>query len=328
MPLVCSLVLPHGAMSFDGGPGGSPDHDKRLSELPQGIKTDCTTLYQSFLSAAQLAKDKKPDIIFLNTPHGVCLSDHLCVYLNDKAKGNAEWNEQWMEYSINVEMNPDLSQQFLDHLQSDGIRAEGMASFAKCEAPLRWGEVIPLWFFKDLIESGMKVVIFSNPLSRSKPLVVDELSLVGRSVGRFMHGLTERVLYITSGDLAHTHATDCSLPLYLPDPRWNMPPSDTALPFDNHIQKWLLAEDPSSDYCEPKLSALRSSEWKVSNGHHWLSEAMKIKKQARSCGIYGFGILHGVLALMAKEKPITSQVFCRLAPTYYGMPVAAHVWTT
>ena len=80
---------------------------------------------------------------------------------------------------------------------------------------LRWGEVIPLWFFRDLTAAGVKVVIFSNPLSRSKSSPgFKEITSVGSSVSRFMNSLKERVLYVVSGDLAHSHTTDCTTPLY------------------------------------------------------------------------------------------------------------------
>ena len=61
-----------------------------------------------------------------------------------------------------------------------------------------------------------------------------------------MNSLKERVLYVVSGDLAHSHTTDCTTPLYLPDPRWNMPISDTALPFDICVENWLKCAPYSS----------------------------------------------------------------------------------
>ena len=184
----------------------------------------------------------KPEIIFLNTPHGICLSNYFCVYLNSRAKGNAEWNDQWIEYNVDISLDDKLATTFVEHLQKDGIPAEGMRAFTACEAPLRWGEVIPLWFFRDLTadERGVKVVIFSNPLRKAKedePL--SEVTKVGRSIEKFLSGLEQRVLYVVSGDLAHSHKTDCTLPLYLPDPRWNMPTSDRALTFDVYIEHWI-----------------------------------------------------------------------------------------
>ena len=109
-------------------------------------------------------------------------------------------------------LDSDLAKAFLDHLQGDNIPANGVAPFDPREkAPLRWGEVVPLWFFRDLTSAGIKVVIFSSPISSmtdQSPL--PHVSKLGRSIARFLNGLEQRVLYIASGDLAHTHETDCT----------------------------------------------------------------------------------------------------------------------
>lgn len=334
MPVVSSVVLPHGAMVFDGANGCSVAAAQRLNNMSDTMREDCQALYRGTCAAAELAKACKPDVIFLNTPHGVCLSNTHCVYLNKKAKGNAEWNGQWAEYDVSVDLDPDLARAFLDHLQKDGVAAEGMVAFASCEAPLRWGEVIPLWFFRDLTAAGVKVVIFSNPLSRSKSSPgFKEITSVGSSVSRFMNSLKERVLYVVSGDLAHSHTTDCTTPLYLPDPRWNMPISDTALPFDICVENWLkCAPYSSQDIIGPikmmEEHSITLNEGTIDNAELWLSRANDMKTTALSCGVYGFCILHGMLSAdvrRSQHASYTAHCFCRLAPTYYGMAAAAYI---
>ena len=64
--------------------------------------------------------------------------------------------------NIHVDLDSDLEKPFLKHLQKYGVSAEGVVAFTACEAQLHWGEVIPLWFFRDL-SAGIKGVIFSNP---------------------------------------------------------------------------------------------------------------------------------------------------------------------
>ena len=81
MPLVSSVVLPHGAMVSDGSDGCTAAAAERLNSISETMKEDCQVLFESARAAAELAKATKPDVIFLNTPHGVCLSDTLCVYL-------------------------------------------------------------------------------------------------------------------------------------------------------------------------------------------------------------------------------------------------------
>ena len=341
MPLVSSLILPHGAMVFDGGEECTPSAIERVKALKVSDPTlldDCQTLFRACCEAADVAKATKPDVIFLNTPHGICLSTHHCVYMNSRATGNAEWNEEWTEYNVDVDLDSELSSAFLEHLLKDGIPAEGMRAFTACEAPLRWGEVIPLWFFRDIAANGskVKVVIFSNPLRKKRedqPL--SEVVEVGCSIARFLSGLKQRVLYVVSGDLAHSHKMpDCTLPLYRPDPRWNMPTSEVALTFDLSIEHWIKGTPfQSGDIAAPvKTKSRHSSTWDCTSSgvrEQWLSKTNNIKSSALSCGMYGFSILHGMLSTLALvdfENVGTSfdaNLFCRLAPSYYGMVVAA-----
>jgi aromatic ring-opening dioxygenase LigB subunit len=318
-------------MVFDGGEGYTVAAAKRLQELPEDLKGDCQILYKTTSEAAQMAKATNPDVIFLNTPHGICLMNSLCVYLNSKAKGNALWNEQWMEYDVEVDMDKELAMAFLEHLQNDGVLAEGMSTFAVCEAPLRWAEVIPLWFFRDMTATGVKVVIFSNPTRRSQPLTLAEVAKQGQSIARFLNNLDQRVLYIVSGDLAHAHKTDCTLPLYLPDPRWNMPVSVKAIAFDLCFENWVRCTEYSEeDPTEPaKTTEKHSTVWDGTPGssaEQWLSKAMNLKEVVVSCGIDGFGLLHGILSSELERKATyDAHLLSRLAPTYYGMAAAAFV---
>ena len=316
-------------MVFDGGEGCTAAASERQSTLPKTLKEDCSVLFKAAQEAAAMARATKPDVIFLNTPHGICLSDSICVYLNKKAKGNAEWNNQWSEYDVDVDLDSELAAAFLNHLQGSNIPAEGMVAFTACEAPLRWGEVIPLWFFRDLTAAGMKVVIFTNPLSRSKLSGFVETINVGQCVAKFLSGLKERVLYVVSGDLAHSHKTDCTLPLYLPDPRWNISPSESAMSFDVCVENWLKCAPYSSE----DMEGLSKTKEKFKNtldsvtiggAGLWLSRAASLKETALPCGICGFGILHGILSVEVEEQAcFSAHLLCRLAPTYYGMVVAA-----
>ena len=332
MPIVSSLILPHGAMIFDGGGGCTASAAQRIQSLPETLKEDCQTLFRATGEAANIAKATNLDVIFLNTPHGVSLSETHCVYLNSRAKGNAEWNSQWMEYDVNVSLDSDLARDFVEHLKKDSIPVEGMNAFTSCEAPLRWGEVIPLWFFQDLTAAGVKVVIFSHPFRKSREqLTLPEMTTIGRSIAHFLSGLKQRVLYVVSGDLAHTHKTDCTLPLYLPDPRWNMPTSEVALTFDLCVEHWVKCTPltPGDVTGPTKTTEKQSSTWDdttCSVAEQWLSKAMDLRSSSLSCGIYGFGILHGILSAEVEEKAsFSAHLLCRLAPTYYGMAVAVFI---
>ena len=332
MVIVSCLILPHGAITFDGHPNGGEPTTERAKVISELQRRDCNALFAACSKAADIVKATSPDIIVLNTPHGICLNDAVGVYLNPNAKGNAEWNAQWTEFEAYVDLDMDQSRKLLEHLQSDGISAEGITAFSVCEVPLRWGEVIPLYFLQDFTKAGVKVVIISNPRNKIPFKALSDTDHLGHSIAKYLRGLKQRVLYVVSGDLAHTHQTDCQLPLYLPDPRWNMPLSDTALPFDISVENWVKGVAFAAEHASSPLKSLEEKEIKwdgavAKEAAQWLSKAISLKGSALSCGIYGFSVLHYLL-LSEMEKPgvsFRSHFLCRLAPTYYGMMVAAFV---
>ena len=156
MPLVSALVLPHGTMPFDGDPSlhfsdETTTAAQRVKTIPPELKKDCSAIFTLTNDAVQSVLNTRPDVIFLNTPHGICLSDSMGVYTNPKATGNAEWNGQWDEYSIEVDLDTTLSKGLIHHLRGDGIPVEGITCFSCYDSPLRWGEVVPLWYLKPLL---------------------------------------------------------------------------------------------------------------------------------------------------------------------------------
>ena len=339
MVIVGSVIYPHGTMIFDGNPNvtDSTPTAERIKTMSDTQKQDCGVLFTSCSKAAEIAKKTSPDVIFLNTPHGICLRDAVGVYLNSTAKGNAEWNKSWSEFEVNIKLDALLADKFIEHLLSNGITAEGITAFTKCEIPLRWGEVIPMWFLQDLMSAGgkeVKVVIFTYPVNKVRgPTLLPCMANIGRSIATFLRGLGERVLYVVSGDLAHNHRTDCQNELYLPDPRWTLATSPMALQFDVSVENWIkgVPFSPEEEKREPidKSTKECTVKWDAAatkDAEQWLSKAISLQSSAYSCGIFGFGVLHGLLlAEIEQGTRFTSHFLCRLAPTYYGMMVAAFV---
>ena len=168
MPLVSALVLPHGTMPFDGDLSLNDEGDSmashRIRVLPKELRKECTAIFTSCQEAVRAVQETSPDVVFLNTPHGICLSDSMGVYTNPSASGNAEWNDEWDEYKAEVSIDLELSEGLIKHLRADNILVEGITTFARFNSPLRWGEVVPLWYLKPITEKGIKVVIISNPM--------------------------------------------------------------------------------------------------------------------------------------------------------------------
>ena len=113
-----------------------------------------------------------------------------------------------------------------------------------------------------------------------------------------------------------------------------MPTSETALPFDLSIEHWVRCTplgSPGEITGPAKTKEKHSVLWGDSKAthsfaEHWLSKGMELKNDALSCGIYGFGLLHGILSAEVERKAFfDAHLLCRLAPTYYGMIVAAFI---
>ena len=54
------------------------------------------------MEAADVIASLHPDVIILDTPHGLALSQNpsVTVIMNKLAKGSAEWNNQWNEFKV------------------------------------------------------------------------------------------------------------------------------------------------------------------------------------------------------------------------------------
>ena len=340
MVIVGSVIYPHGTMIFDGNPNvtDSTPTAERIKTMSDTQKQDCGVLFTSCSKAAEIVKQTSPDVIFFNTTHGICLRDAVGVYLNSTAKGNAQWKRRWNEFEVDIKLDADLASKLVEHLQSNGIAAEGITVIkGTFDMPLQWGEVIPMWFLQDLMSAGekeVKVVIFTNPVNKVKgPTPLPSAANIGRSIATFLRQLDQRVLYVTSGDLAHNHKTDCQNELYLPDPRWTFATSSVALHFDVSVENWIkgVPFSPEEEKREPikKSTKEYTIQWDAAitqDAEQWLSKAIALRSFVYSCGIFGFGVLHGLLlAEIEQGARFTSHFLCRLAPTYYGMMVAALV---
>jgi aromatic ring-opening dioxygenase LigB subunit len=134
--LVGVAYLPHGTMILDPGRDDLPD--------------DARSLHSSCMNISENIAELSPDLVILLTPHGINLHHAFNIYQpgvsNCKATGNAEWNNQWTDYSINVDLDGEASQDLYLYLKEKLARIEGMLAFAGLSVPLRWGEVVPLYF--------------------------------------------------------------------------------------------------------------------------------------------------------------------------------------
>lgn len=227
MPIVGAFIMPHGAIVLEP------------NKIPE-MQSDLLTLHKSLYTIGEEIYKARPDLIILTTPHGISLSETFGIYLNHSAAGTSEWNDEFKDYSMKFEIASDESKFLLHNLKRRKIEVEGIVSYSEDEvAPLRWAEVIPLWFvsipYKNYTLHPIpfpKCIIISIPRKRlqESPGMVNDLLLFGDEIYKFCLSLEAKVAIITSGDLAHTHVTlpktiECKF-------------EDEADTFDQAIENW------------------------------------------------------------------------------------------
>lgn len=211
MVLVGAAILPHGGFIF----GGDPNEEisacgEENSPVPAVLKEKLCTLYNACERAGDLVAEMAPDVVVLFTPHGLCLtSGSFAVCISDKAQGVVPWNKRRREVKLTLDMN--LSLELLKFVQERDVKADGIVSFGASEAPLKWGEVVPLWFVDRKLDSAKTKYIIIGFCSG------DMADAMGKTLHEFVSSLKQRVAVVISADLAHTHKTDSTIPdLYLP----------------------------------------------------------------------------------------------------------------
>lgn len=220
-------IFPHGALCLNPG----------KYQFYEGL----TDINRACFELANEIYDKNPETIILITPHGISLQYNFGIYLNEKVKGTAEWENAYQEYSFDGLIDSELSKSMLLYLQKTGNKVEGIVSFSKEEPiPLRWGEVIPLWFINQayinnsltpkkfpkivvitlpqrrLIDNDNYSLINANSNTNFKKIYyenksedaidfIKECHKLGRNIGEFINENNKKVIFIVSGDLAHKH---------------------------------------------------------------------------------------------------------------------------
>jgi len=280
----------------------------------------------------------KPDLVLLTTPHGLNIQNAVGIYqtgINCKASGTAEWNNEWKNYTADINLSGNDSQSLYDELNNkdDIPLVMGLRTFGGLSTPMRWGEVVPLWFtlasLDEASKSKTKFVILSLPRvsSQTHP---GRLIALGRSIRGWCKQQQQRILVVISGDQAHTHpwSMDPSvLPvIYAPDQScWKIfPPSGTkqAKVFDDAIQQWARGKGDQ---------------------HLLVVVAGEVEKEAMSCGYSGSllmeGLMNGDKIIDCTDIPLSSTSlfdkgdgdgwnlveFAFECPTYYSMMAALYL---
>lgn len=315
MPLIGGAIMPHGALILD----------PHRSEMSDTLKNASKNLNDACLAAAAAIEANKPDLILLYTPHGLIADGaDMHIYTNSSASGSAEWMGSWSEHRVAVKCDTQAAQSLITHLKNDGCSAAALCAFSGYDAPLRWGEAVPLSFLrKTTAADGAKFCILSHgPSSTGERCEkaqerLKENEQIGASIAHWANSRDERVLLLISGDLAHTHGNERAPTLadgMTSDPRYLNPkyPSafEEAKVFESKIiQGWI-----------------RSEHFDTAGMGVLLKECPPLLPRALCCGYEGFVILASALKwrhLAVTSSPrIQPKLLAHEVPVYFGMLIA------
>ena len=266
--------------------------------------TNATAKAQAWLvhdASKQVGKqieDLKPDTIVLSTPHGIAAPEDFIFYLSPRGFGFSDTDNCACPpccYNLSVAMDSKGSENLVRILKDENEKVSYLSAFGPpgnedVPFPLRWGEVVPLYFTKSVLGQPSKVIILSQPSRRYTESVemIPELHHLGESLFEILQSQLEKIVVIISADLAHTHLKSGPYGF-----------STAAEPFDKACGAWVSTQDSE------KL----------------VVEAASYVDKALSCGFTGLVMLDGML----KASPFTweSRLLANYHPSYYGMMLAS-----
>jgi len=160
--------------------------------------------------------------------------------------------------------------------------------------PVSWGEILPLSYIWNS-SVGVPfplVVVMSVPYRRFNRSyeMVDEMVAMGGAVAQVLDARPERIAWVVSSDLAHTHLAS--------GPYGYCP---CAQPFDDAVGQWL----------------------RTLNSSRLVQDASEEQRRgASSCGFTGLVLLSGAIAATKGSTAWHSELLANEHPTYYGMAAA------
>eukprot|EP01117_Protostelium_nocturnum_P018177 TRINITY_DN7549_c0_g1_i1.p1 TRINITY_DN7549_c0_g1~~TRINITY_DN7549_c0_g1_i1.p1 ORF type:complete len:338 (+),score=98.25 TRINITY_DN7549_c0_g1_i1:41-1054(+) len=314
--------LPHGALLLD------------TEHLPEEIDKNVTKLLRkSCDEIAEKLFELRPDIIVLTTPHGINLQNTLHVYQAShkpsknateikgtvKACGTAEWLGKWKEHSVEVQIDGEWSGdlvRFLNDKKWEGnqnrMEAEGSIMFGATYTPLAWGEVVPLSLsLQKYQREGVPfppVIVLALPRSiyEKKELEANHVQKMnlGSDIGEWIESsfVGKTVAFVVSGDLAHKHPWNPSLPSEF------RPTPSTSL------------DDPKG-HPDARIFDELMMNWSFKPGEEQIKKAGEVLPTALACGYSGAVVMTGMMRKKeGKEENEWKRVTGGYAvPTYYGM---------
>lgn len=272
MTIIGAFLLPHGSLLLDPS--------------VEGLTKQAGELHNGMVRIKNIVKELSPDLCLLITPHGISHSTQFCLYQNQLASGSAEWDDKYKEFTVEVNIDCKETTRLIEFLQTRKNPVDRLTAHSpSVPIPLRWGEVVPLWFLKDL---SLTYQIMSLPTRRYDTAIdmIPELQKLGRDLKEYYLKSDRDVIIIISGDLSHTHQID--------GPYGHKPEAEM---FDSLIEEWVKKMESSL----------------------LTKHAGKVLDSALCCGFTGLIILDEIL----KGLELSPQILAHDHPTYYGMLIAS-----
>ena len=274
MTIIGAFILPHGSLILDPS---IEDAGKPAENLHDAMK-----------EVASIIKNLSPDLCLLITPHGLSHSNDFCFYNNHLASGTAEWEGKYSDFSVEVNIDNKFTELLMNYLQERKNPVGSITAFTQgVSTPLRWGEVVPLWFLKAIPCSYQIMSIPTRRYTQAKEMI-PELQKIGNDIQEYLTSMDLNVIIIISADLAHTH---------IPSGPYGF--HEDAENFDSLIEKWAIRQETSI----------------------LTEEALPLFDNALCCGYTGIIILDEIL----KKHDFKHSIHAYEHPTYYGMLIASFI---
>ena len=289
--IIGAFVLPHGGIALDPNYFTNESNATTLQEAWE--------LHDACVQVGEEIRQLSPDLIVLSTPHGIADLNDFQFYLNQRASGRGDTDNCECPpccYSISVKLAPDVAQDLIDFLKSNGLNnVSGLSAHAPPLGslslfPLAWGEVIPLHFVQP---NTTPIVVLSQPSRRyyNSVIMIPELLKLGGSLAEQLEAMGQRIVIVISADLAHKHLSSGPFGY-----------SNQSDAFDKACGIW--AETLSAN-------AL-------------LETAAAVVDEVYSCGYTGLVTLHGTLSKVGLAEWMP-QLLANRHPSYYGMMIASFI---
>lgn len=190
--LVFACVAPHGGLAI---PEACEPAEASLAAATQ----------RGMAALARRARDARPDVLVVLTPHGIHVSGHFAVVTAGSLGGALDGAPS---VSLEVPVARELALDILAGLQTAEIPvvevSYGGNSAAESVMPLDWGTLIPLWYLGGRADPPLPVVVVAP--ARDRP--VAEHEEVGARIADAARRSGRRVGLVASADQAHTHRAD------------------------------------------------------------------------------------------------------------------------